>query len=307
MSARHLQIAIVGDLHGQWDGLDEEILTLLAPDAVLVVGDLGEGNDRISRAIGALGDHAACVLGNHDAARDASGTTLQRQLTLLGDVHCGWGRRLLRPSGLAVVGGRPASPGGGHCISAAVRAIWGDVAAQDSMARIVKAAAGVPTGTPLVLLAHAGPTGLGGQAHDPCGRDWRRPAVDWGDQDLAHAIHAIRRRRPVPLVVFGHMHHRLRHAARQRISFVRDHCGTAYLNAAAVPRHCHHPRHGELRHFAWAELYGDLLISASQRWYGRRGTLVYCEELHRVEASGREPDHGIASKLWAPRRLAALA
>jgi len=35
-----LRIAIAGDLHGQWDSFDEQLLELLSPDALLVVGDL---------------------------------------------------------------------------------------------------------------------------------------------------------------------------------------------------------------------------------------------------------------------------
>jgi len=61
-----------------------------------------------------------------------------------------------------------------------------------------------------VLLAHCGPSGLGSEAGDPCGRDWKKPACDWGDQDLALAIRQIRRSRPLPLVAFGHMHHALK-------------------------------------------------------------------------------------------------
>ena len=88
---KDLQIAIAGDLHGQWDGLDEELLDLLRPDALMVVGDLSDGDQLIAARLGRLKLPMACVLGNHDAGRDASGRTLQRQLSLLGDRHCGWG------------------------------------------------------------------------------------------------------------------------------------------------------------------------------------------------------------------------
>mgnify|MGYP000686870352 CR=1 FL=1 len=37
-----LRIAIAGDLHGQWDAVDERLLEQLAPDALLVVGDLSD-------------------------------------------------------------------------------------------------------------------------------------------------------------------------------------------------------------------------------------------------------------------------
>ncbi|MFS6827516.1 metallophosphoesterase [Cyanobium sp. ATX-6F1] len=105
------RLAIAGDLHGQWDGSDVELLAQLAPDALLVVGDLHNGQQRIAASLGKLSLPLACILGNHDTGRDASGRTLQRQLDHLGDRHCGWGRCQLNPPGLAVVGAAPAAPG----------------------------------------------------------------------------------------------------------------------------------------------------------------------------------------------------
>ena len=61
-----------------------------------------------------------------------------------------------------------------------------------------------------MILAHAGPTGLGSDVESPCGRDWKVPNVDWGDKDLELAIDKIRKKRIPDLVVFGHMHHELK-------------------------------------------------------------------------------------------------
>ena len=278
-----LHIAIAGDLHGLWDSLDEAILQRLAPDAVLLVGDLGEGDDRMSRRISRLPHPVACVLGNHDAGRDPTGHVLQRQLRLLGSVHCGWGMRWLEPPGLAVVGGRPASSGGGYALSAAVRATWGNVSLAASVHRMSSAAAEVSPETPLVLLAHAGPSGLGSRANDICGRDWKRPACDWGDQDLAAAIVRIRCQRPLPLVVFGHMHHRLKRGPGQRQAFLQDRYGTAYLNAAAVPRH-HHDNDGcPLRHFAMVQLDSSQVLRVSQCWFDAEATVRQEQCLYKAE------------------------
>ena len=276
-----IRIAIVGDLHGLWDAVDERILERLGPDVVLVVGDLGEGEDRMTRMVARLSHPVACVLGNHDAGRDTRGEVLRRQLHLLGDVHCGWGLRRLSPPGLAVVGGRPASSGGGYVLSEAVRSVWGPVSLEASIARITTAAEAVSAQEPLVLLAHVGPTGLGSTAHDPCGRDWRRPARDWGDSDLAAAIHRIRRRRRLPLVVFGHMHHRLR-GGGQRRSFLLDRHNTAYLNAALVPRHGRDEQGRPLRHFAMAHLEGNQLLWAAQCWFDGEATLRRQECLYKA-------------------------
>ena len=88
-----LRIAIAGDLHGQWDAVDERLLEQLRPDALLVVGDLSDGQARIPARLAQLPLPLACILGNHDTGRDASGRTLQRQLEALGSRHCGWDLR----------------------------------------------------------------------------------------------------------------------------------------------------------------------------------------------------------------------
>ena len=274
-----LRIAIAGDLHGQWDSTDEELLQRLAPDALLVVGDLSDGQHRIPARLAALDLPVACILGNHDTGRDPSGRTLRRQLDALGDRHCGWALRELVPPGLAVVGGRPASAGGGFQLNRGATAVFGPVTLEDSVQRISAAALAADPALPLVLLAHSGPSGLGSGPADPCGRDWKPPACDWGDQDLAQAIDRIRRQRPLPLVVFGHMHHRLKRGAGERSTFCVDRAGTAYLNSACVPRHGVDGRGRALRHFSWAEFRGCELQEVSHRWYSPAGELLYRQTL----------------------------
>ena len=277
-----LRIAIAGDLHGQWDLSDEQLLEHLAPDALLVVGDLSDGQPRIPARLAQLALPMACVLGNHDTGRDASGRTLQRQLDALGERHCGWGLRELRPPGLAVVGARPASAGGGFHLNQAALAVFGPLTLQQSADRITAAALAADPELPLILLAHCGPSGLGSAAADPCGRDWKTPACDWGDQDLALAIDQIRRHRPVPLVVFGHMHHRLKRGQGDRLSCCTDRSGTAYLNTAFVPRHSCDDQGRELRHFSWVELRNGQIQELSHRWFDRDGTLRYRQTLLRA-------------------------
>jgi uncharacterized protein (TIGR04168 family) len=274
-----LKLAIAGDLHGQWDASDHTLLELLAPDALLVVGDLSDGKPRIPALLRQLQLPVACILGNHDSGKDPSGRTLQRQIDALGPLHCGWNLRQLHPPGLAVVGARPGTAGGGFHLSKGCQAVFGPLSLEESAARIVAAASEADPALPLVLLAHCGPAGLGSAAADPCGRDWKPPACDWGDQDLALAIDRIRRQRPLPLVVFGHMHHRLKRGGGERRSFALDRAGTAYLNAACVPRHLQDQSGVALRHLSWVELDGLGVRLAAHRWYGLDGRLRYQELL----------------------------
>ena len=277
---RILHLAVVGDPHGSWDRSDHELLAKLAPDALLVVGDLSDGQPRIPSLLRRLPMPVACILGNHDTGKDASGRTLRQQIDTLAELHCGWELREMRPPGLAVVGARPASAGGGFHLSQAMLAAYGPLSLYDSAERIAAAALAADPALPLVLLAHSGPAGLGSEAADPCGRDWKKQACDWGDQDLTLAIERIRRQRPVPLVVFGHMHHALKRGQGHRRTLVTDRQGTIYLNAASVPRHGRDAAGQELRHFSWVELADDgTVLHASHRWYGLDGRLLYQELL----------------------------
>jgi uncharacterized protein (TIGR04168 family) len=289
-SGAEIRIAIAGDLHDQWDAADQRLLERIRPDALLLVGDLSDGHARIPSLLRQVPLPMACILGNHDTGRDPSGGRLLRQLDLLGEHHCGWGLRELHPPGLAVVGGRPGSAGGGFHLSRAVRAVYGQVELRESADRITRAALAADPRLPLVLLAHCGPSGLGGDPADPCGRDWKKRSGDWGDQDLALAIEQIRRHRPVPLVVFGHMHHALRRGVGERRSFHRDRGGTTYLNTACVPRHGQDHQGRELRHFSWVTLdAAGSLRHASHRWYGPCGQLHYEQTLWRAGGVGPVP------------------
>jgi len=242
-----LRLAIAGDLHGQWGPRDRHLLERLQPDAVLFVGDLSDGDLRLVKAIAALPLPTAVILGNHDHGKDATGQLFQQQLNLLGPRHCAWDLRRwdldaaidsegsVAPPAVSVLGARPGSAGGGFHLSKAITAVYGPLKLEQSATRLVDAAAHAPLDQPLVVLAHVGPSGLGSEVSSLCGRDWKRPAIDWGDQDLALALERIRSTRPLPLVVFGHMHHRLKRGQGERSTFLMDRRGTAYLNAACVP------------------------------------------------------------------------
>ncbi len=186
---------------------------------------------------------------------------------MLGETHCGWRLRNWDSPELGVVGARPCSPGGGFYLSPEMLGVFGPISVEESANRIAFAADEVPHSIPLIILAHSGPTGLGSDAYSPCGRDWKVPALDWGDKDLELAIDKIRKRRVPDLVVFGHMHHSLRRGSRIRSTFAKDHWGTFYLNAASVPRHVKDPLSNDLIHFSWVEFMNRHLIYVAHRWY----------------------------------------
>ena len=276
-----MRLAIAGDLHGDWTFDDEQLLDQLKPDAVLFVGDLSDGDLRLVKAITRLNRPCAVILGNHDRGRDRSGEKLRQQLLMLGELDCSWRMRNWSSPPVAIIGCRPCSSGGGFHLSEAVRSVFGPVTEQESANRIVQAASGAPETWPLVLLAHSGPTGLGSDASSICGRDWKHPHIDWGDRDLAIAVEAMRRHRAADLVVFGHMHHCLRGGKGERLTFHRDRYGTAYVNAACVPRSGLDESGQTLIHFTWVEFEGRHLSLVSHRWFHLDGTLAYEQTLLR--------------------------
>ncbi len=246
------------------------------------MGDLSDGDLRMVKSITQLSLPVAVLLGNHDRGRDRSGELLQQQITMLGERHCPWKLREWSQPPLAVVGARPCSAGGGFHLSKAVQAVFGPITETQSADWIVDAARQAPDHWPLVVLAHSGPTGLGSEANSPCGRDWKKPHIDWGDRDLAMALDRMQQSRPADLVVFGHMHHQLKGIRGERITFHRDRRGTCFVNAACVPRIGLDESGQPLHHLTWVEFAGTEPSLVSHRWYRPSGELSYEQTLHRA-------------------------
>ncbi len=241
MAAR---IAVVGDLHGHWDDWDARYFSNADYDLVLVTGDLGSGTSdngvRIARSLGRVSRRVLVMPGNNDVQRVSQIAaelghqrgllSLLRQDEHAGQVHlCGYS---LHPFGdYTVLAARPYSRGGpdltyGEQLSARFGVSTMEESAK-KLCALVDAAE-----TPLIVLAHNGPTGLGARAVDLWGRDFSPEAGDWGDPDLRVALDYARRRdKRVLAVVAGHMH---TNGGQRSWSARRD--GTLCLNAARVPR-----------------------------------------------------------------------
>jgi uncharacterized protein (TIGR04168 family) len=246
-----IKIAVVGDVHNQWDFDDHLALHSLQIDLVLFVGDFGNENRDLVSKIASLDIAKAVVLGNHDAwftatewgrkkspYQHSQEDWVQDQLDLLGECHVGYGKLDFPDLKISVVGSRPFSWGGPKLLTESFLAQrYGIHNFAQSGDRIV-AQANQTSFDQLIFLGHNGPLGLGDQAEDIVGRDWKPLHSDFGDPDFAEAIAKVRSTgKKIPLVTFGHMHHNLRHRKdilRTRVKVC--HTGTVYLNAASVPR-----------------------------------------------------------------------
>lgn len=284
---RPIQIAIVGDIHGQWSDQDNDLLQQLNLDLVLFVGDLGNEDVAVADRIAQLELPKAVILGNHDAWFTASPwgqskcpydrateDRVQQQLDILGICHVGYGKLDFPELNLSVVGSRPFSWGGREWRNKDFyQQRFGVSGFTESIDRITTAAASTSTDR-LIVIGHNGPTGLGDAPEDICGRDWETVGGDYGDPDLAAAITAIKATgKSIPLVAFGHMHHRLRHTQEQLRTAYKQLENTLYLNAACCPRMVVDKEGNDLYNFSLVTLRGNAAISSSLIWVDNQGKI----------------------------------
>lgn len=258
-----VKLVVIGDVHDQWGDEDEIALEYLQPDVVIFVGDIGNENVELIRRIAALSLRKVVVLGNHDAWYSLTSRGRQRaikaalqssslknfsdnteriveMLDCLGDDHIGYSVSSARDLGIVLAGGRPFSKGGMHwsAVEEFYRTYYDIHSLDDSTTRILDGFLDEATSDLcLVVVAHNGPAGLGGNQEDPCGIDFMEPADDFGDPDLDDALDiASSCGRIASLVLFGHMHHTLKKGGYRNMVAVDESRGTVYLNAAVVPR-----------------------------------------------------------------------
>jgi uncharacterized protein (TIGR04168 family) len=280
--AERLRIAIIGDIHGQWSQLDRDLLHQLDLDLVLFVGDFGNEDVVLTQTIAALDLPKAVILGNHDAWYSASpwGVSrcpydrqqedrVQQQLDALGICHVGYNKLDFPELNITVVGSRPFSWGGREWRNKDFyQQRFGVSGFAESTQRIV-AAARSGSCDRLIVIGHNGPTGLGEEAEDICGKDWETLGGDYGDPDLSAALAELQAEgKSIPLVAFGHMHHRLRHT-QERLRKAYQQVGqTLYLNAARCPRIIE-----SWHNFSIVTLTADRVSSAGLVWVDAQGII----------------------------------
>ncbi|KAL5839954.1 hypothetical protein ACOSQ4_012562 [Xanthoceras sorbifolium] len=164
-SSSAVRIAVVGDVHDDWDLQDDtKALQLLQPDLVLFTGDFGDENVELVQSVADLEFPKAVILGNHDSwkTQQFSGKKkdgVQLQLECHGEEHVAY-RRLDFPTiKLSVIGGRPFSCGGEQIFRKKLLSARFGVQDMDGSAkRIYNAVRGTPEDHLVIVLAHNGPT-----------------------------------------------------------------------------------------------------------------------------------------------------
>jgi uncharacterized protein (TIGR04168 family) len=273
------RIAIIGDVHNQWDLIDNQLLHQLNVDLVLFVGDFGNEDISIAQIVAQLELPKAVMLGNHDAWFSATSwgrsqcpydrtqeDRVQEQIDILGDSYVGYGQRTFPQFNLAVVGSRPFSWGGNQ---------WRNQDFYQSRFGINGFAES--NASQLICIGHNGPAGLGDAPEDICGRDWEPLGGDFGDPDLTAAIDQLQTQgKSIPLVAFGHMHHQLRHTTERLRTATRRLGQTLYLNAARCPRIVNYPP--ILRNFSIVTLHDGQVTEAQLIWVDAQGKIQRSED-----------------------------
>ncbi|NEP00592.1 MAG: TIGR04168 family protein [Symploca sp. SIO2E9] len=292
---QQIKIAVVGDIHNQWEAEDNLALKQLGVDLVLFVGDFGNEAVEVVRLISHLDLPKAAIMGNHDAWYTASAwgrkkspynhqqeDWVQQQLDLLGETHVGYSYLDFPKLNLSVVGSRPFSWGGPDWKNEEfLQERYGITNFEESTERILTAAKSTLYET-LLFVGHNGPTGLGDLPESPCGKDWQPLGGDYGDPDFEEAIAQTQALgKKVSLVTFGHMHHRLRHTKeRLRRMISTSALGGVYLNAASVPRIIETETE-RLRNFSLVLLQGGVVEKVSLIWVGKEYTVASEELLYQ--------------------------
>ncbi|MBV9386221.1 MAG: TIGR04168 family protein [Chroococcidiopsidaceae cyanobacterium CP_BM_ER_R8_30] len=301
--AQPIKIAVVGDVHDQWEADDGIALEQLDIDLVLFVGDFGNESVDVVRTIAALDIPKAAVFGNHDAWYSATEwgrkqcpynreqeDWVQQQIDLLGETHVGYGKLDFPKLKLTVVGSRPFTWGGEVWKNADFyQERFGVKNFAESTDRMVAAAKSAAYKT-VIFLGHNGPVGLGDRPEDPCGKDWQPIGGDYGDPDFSEAIAQTRAvGKTIPLVTFGHMHHKLRHTSKHlRTPIYASQEGTVYLNAASVPRIVQ-TGSDHRRNFSIVSLQAGGVSQISLVWVGKDFTVASEQILYQQPSQVVQP------------------
>ena len=272
---RGIHIAVIGDVHLQWNADDVSYFNDSDYDLVLFVGDIAEYSHRsaikVAREISRLTVPTLVIPGNHDTAHVGQLFAEVFQQSNLSDglsfgqvrrnnefdralgrvTLAGYSRHsfCVREQKLSIIAARPHSMGGPRLTYRKFLRKTFQIHSLEESAQRVKELVDQCGDEPLVFLGHNGPSGLGEKRTDVWGCDFRPAQGDYGDPDLREAIeHARKTGKHIAAVIAGHMHHTLIGGGERRWSLVDG--DLLYLNAARVPRieedsegvHHHHMR-----------------------------------------------------------------
>ncbi|MBW7859053.1 MAG: metallophosphoesterase [Leptonema sp. (in: Bacteria)] len=265
-----MQIAIIGDIHTNWNSTDIHYFNQSSYDLILICGDLpGRLHTQtltIASLLSKLKKPAVMIPGNHDSTtvQQLVGEIIQKpsligktgkpqlervdQLALsLAPIQLG-GYSIHRFSGIDILTTRPHSMGGPNLSFQPYLKHRFSVETIEDSANLLKKLVD-QTNQDIIFLGHNGPSGLGADRSDIFGCDFKPEMGDFGDTDSRIALdYAIQTGKKVKAFIGGHMHHHLRGGGKRKWLIQEN--DIWFVNAARVPRifkHNHQLIHHHVR------------------------------------------------------------
>lgn len=247
-----MDIALIGDIHSQWDAHDNAALASMGFAGALFTGDFPGRLHRdlltVASQVSNCPVPALAIAGNHDGPgpidilREAlswgprTARAGQRICARLADLRASLapvelgGYSLHQMGDIEVLVARPLAMDRRHLsFASALEREFGIQTMEQSRERLCQLID--QTTGPYLVLSHNGPHGFGAQRGAPYALS--TAGRDNGDTDLADAIQYALATQQTPLaVVSGHMHHNARKPRQWQV----HQGGVLYLNAARVPR-----------------------------------------------------------------------
>lgn len=263
-----MKLAIIGDMHMQFDEEDVRFFNGSDYDSILMVGDLASKNPdsmfRLLPLLNQLTKPSYLIPGNHDTTgvRQLLGELMHNETLinfgaasqetrmaklkaeLKAPVLCGYSVHDL--GALRLVCARPFSMGDANATKTNkpldlpvnfrpfLKKAYGVETLGESADKIKSLIDAV--NPPYIIMAHHGPFGLGAKATDMFGADFLPEETDFGDRDLSEAIAYAQTIGKAPLaVIAGHMHYPTKHGKKPKQWHLRKD-DILYVNAARWPR-----------------------------------------------------------------------
>lgn len=260
-----MKIAIIGDIHGYWNNDDVSFFNNSEYDFILFTGDLPNlihtKSKTLTKSISKLTIPAFIIAGNHDSvnlfqliAELKNWNFLKKVLSINQKKKYENLQKSLYPAKMDAYNhfslakenqkidlmlGRPLSGGGGALNSPVLLKKKYSIESLGLSSDKMKALIDISKNGILIVLAHNGPFGLGGNPEDIWGNDFNRNPKDLGDPDLENALNYAQTKNFQKIIVIaGHMHHKIHRknaSERSRKKIMRKE-NIIYLNCAKVPR-----------------------------------------------------------------------
>ncbi|GIW23646.1 MAG: transcriptional regulator [Candidatus Sericytochromatia bacterium] len=275
-----MKLALIGDVHGYFDDFDISYFNHSDYDYIIFTGDIPDFfhiSDKAYKNISQLQKNGFLIWGNHDGFNflevvselfhlplakinsrriEVVKKRLNRLKNLFGSNIISGGYKLnLLNENCAIFMVRPHSIGGNRIgYKSLLKELYNVDSFDDSFKKMKNLLdqfiLEFPDVNTILFLGHNGPFGISNDPRDLWGCDFKPELGDFGDKDFSRIIDYTKQKNiNIPLVIAGHMHHRLSKKTKKYLRKKEEHLenfkerqaitkidNIYYVNPAKVPR-----------------------------------------------------------------------